>query len=145
MEPLKPQEAIFLVLPAVEGLERVAAEACGAFARHWSLPGPKVEGLKTAVSEACMNAVDHGAKPLGRDARIEIEMAHTSSGFVIKVWDPGEGINQPPSERPDIDKKVEGLETARGWGLFLISEFADEVSWNQPVDRGHLLTMKFDL
>jgi anti-sigma regulatory factor (Ser/Thr protein kinase) len=32
-----------------------------------------------------------------------------------------------PAEAPDIDAKLEGLQSPRGWGLFLIREMVDEL------------------
>ena len=41
---------------------------------------------------------------------------------------PGRGRPIPEARQPDIEAKLEGLQTPRGWGLFLIQNMVDDLS-----------------
>lgn len=105
-----------------EVMDRVAQ------AVHAVVPAGKLEALKTAVAEATMNAIEHGNL---NDATLLVEIrAWTDEhALVIRVTDQG-GNNEPlPDEVvPDIDAKLRGEQSPRGWGLFLIRNMVDDLN-----------------
>jgi anti-sigma regulatory factor (Ser/Thr protein kinase) len=84
------------------------------------------ERLKTAVSEAAMNAIEHGNR---FQAELPVAVAVTLDGrdLSVRITDHGGGRDIPEAETPDLDAKLEGKQTPRGWGLFLIKNMVDEM------------------
>jgi anti-sigma regulatory factor (Ser/Thr protein kinase) len=81
-----------------------------------------------------MNAMEHGNQ-YRPDLPVEIEIflatiSPAQRNLVVCIRDHGghhgeKDISQP--EVPDLDAKLAGLQTPRGWGLFLIKNMVDEM------------------
>jgi anti-sigma regulatory factor (Ser/Thr protein kinase) len=116
-----------LSVPSEPGNERRAMEEVAAAVGRLGLPGPTLERLKTAVAEATMNAMEHG-----NHYRVElpviIEVAASDAELSVKITDEGSGPPAFDSETPDLAAKLEGVQTPRGWGLFLIKSMVDEMN-----------------
>ena len=121
------------------GYERVAMACSASFAQMMGLPPERIEDLKTMVAEAAINAMEHGNK--GRpDAKVTVSMDCQDDTINVTVMDEGDGIKKFPP-KPDIEKIIEDLESPIGFGLFLISQLADQVEFNQVTDGGHVVKM----
>lgn len=121
------------------GYERVAMACSASFAQMMGLPPERIEDLKTMVAEAAINAMEHGNK--GRpDAKVTVSMDCQDDTINVTVMDEGDGIKKFPP-KPDIEKIIEDLESPIGFGLFLISQLADQVEFNQVTDSGHMVKM----
>jgi anti-sigma regulatory factor (Ser/Thr protein kinase) len=87
-----------------------------------------LERLKTAVAEATMNAMEHGNK-YRSEVPVEVRVEVVDRDLMVRITDRGSG---PPPSRggdvPDLEAKLEGMQTPRGWGLFLIKSMVDEMS-----------------
>jgi serine/threonine-protein kinase RsbW len=128
-----------MVLPTRIGYERIAMECSASFAKCWGTVAERIEDLKTAVAEACLNAMEHGNK--GRpEARVVVTLDMVNGSIVVQVKDEGSGIPEIPPD-PDIQKKIEELEPARGLGLFLIRHLMDQVEFNKFTEQGHVVRM----
>ena len=126
-------------LPTRIGYERIAMDCSASFARIWGIVAERIEDLKTAVAEACLNAMEHGNK--GRpEARVVMTLQLEDASIVVQVKDEGDGIREIPPD-PDIQRKIEELEPARGLGLFLIRHLMDEVELNKMTPDGHVVRM----
>ena len=132
-------QTVEVSLPSELGYERVAMECSAAFAKMAGFDQQRIDDLKTAVSEACMNAIEHGNKE-DPDARVVVTISYDGESFKVEVMDQGEGIVQMPKE-PDIDQKIQKLETPRGLGLFLIKQLMDQVEFGKKGDAGHVVRM----
>jgi len=87
--------------------------------------------------------MEHGNK--GRpEARVVVTLDLEDDLMTIQVQDEGKGISQMPVE-PDIRKKIENLEPARGLGLFLIKNLMDQVELNKITEDGHIVRMAIRL
>lgn len=134
--------SIEISLPSRVGYERLAMECSASFARMVGFTNARIEDIKTAVSEACLNAIEHGNE--GRpDARVVVTMNSRNGAIVISIMDEGSGIAEFPSD-PSIERKIEGQETPRGLGLFLIRQLVDDVEYVPLVQRGHEVRMVFN-
>lgn len=113
-------------LPSVEGNERLAIDAVVEAVAPFGLSRARLERLKTAVGETVMNAIEHGNH---NDPALDVgvEVSSTGSSLTVRVSDQGGGTEIPDAETPDIEAKVAGEQTPRGWGLFLVAEMVDEV------------------
>ena len=106
-----------------------------------ALPPERLDALGTAVSETAMNAIEHGNRA-NPQLPCEVAVRRNAEAVVVEIGDFGRG-RQSPAETPDLDLKLAGLQTARGWGLFLASSLVDDVEEFTDGDR-HLvrLTMR---
>jgi serine/threonine-protein kinase RsbW len=140
------EHTIEVNLPNKMGYERIAMACSATFAKIVGFLPERIEDLKTAVSEACLNAMEHGN--LNRpDKRVLITMDYKDHIFRVTVMDQGEGMgnSQEIPEEPDIEKKIENLQTPRGLGMFLIKQLVDQVEYNQMTDEGHMVRMVLKL
>ena len=126
-------------LPTRIGYERIAMDCSASFARIWGTVAERIEDLKTAVAEACLNAMEHGNK-CRAEARVVVSLHLEDGSIVVQVKDEGDGILEIPPD-PDIERKIQELEPARGMGLFLIRHLMDEVELNKITKDGHVIRM----
>src|ERR687889_2417318 len=124
-----------LSVPSEPGNERMAMETVAEAISALDIRGGNLERLKTAVAEATMNAMEHG-NHYRSELPVELQVLATDRDFLVRITDRGSG--PPPTDAgdtPDIEAKLEGIQKARGWGLFLIKSMVDEM--NVTGDEGH--------
>ncbi len=114
-------------LPSRLGFEKVAMSTAAAMAMLMGFSEDRVEDLKTAVAEACINAIEHGNQ-MDASIPVGVILSMSPGELEVRVLDDGTGMHAPPSP-PDIDRKMNGEEQARGMGMFLIQALVDEVEW----------------
>lgn len=141
-----PQEDEQQVLASFElasqaGNERIAMEKAAAIALNWGLPESRIERLKTAVSEAAMNAIEHGNR-FQADLPVHIDIRANQDSLSIVISDHGGGASIPKSSEPDLEAKLAGMQSPRGWGLFLIEKMVDELKVSSD-DTHHRLELVF--
>jgi anti-sigma regulatory factor (Ser/Thr protein kinase) len=98
------------------------------------LPVARLERLKTAVSEATMNAMEHG-NHYREDLSVDIEVLTQPDAVKVLITDHGGQQDIPMTETPDLEAKLEGLQSPRGWGLFLIKNMVDDMQ--VTTDKDH--------
>lgn len=125
-------------LPSRSGSEREAADRAATVAREMGFSGERVEDLRTAVAEACMNAIEHG-NLFAERVLIGVTLTVGEAGLQVDIHDQGSGIGPVP--KPDIDRKIEGLERTRGLGIFLIKNLMNEVSFEIKPEGGNVVRM----
>jgi anti-sigma regulatory factor (Ser/Thr protein kinase) len=59
---------------------------------------------------------------------------------VVRVSDHGGDREIPEAVTPDIEAKLAGEQTPRGWGLFLIEQMVDEVN-NSRENGSHIVEL----
>ena len=100
------------------------------------LSDARLERLKTAVAEATMNAIEHGNgnRP---EIPVEVEVSQDGDEIIVAISDQGGQIHPDADdhEEPDLVKKLDGDQSPRGWGLFLIQNMVDEM--HQTSDGTH--------
>ena len=137
------REVIELAVPSRSGLEQVAMDAAAAVAKLMGFSEDRTEDLKTAVEEACINAIEHGNQE-NANVKVLVEFIADDSKLRVDVHDQGKGIRKD-IEKPDIDAKIAGKQTARGWGLFLIQNLMDEVEFDWDQETGGVTKMVIHL
>jgi serine/threonine-protein kinase RsbW len=116
-----------LSIPSEPGNERRAAEEVARAVSGLGLPERTLDRLKTAVAEATMNAMEHGNR-YDPEVPVEIRLLSSDSELFVRITDQGGSpVSDPEKEVPDIEAKLMGTQTPRGWGLFLIQNMVDEV------------------
>ncbi len=116
-----------LSIPSEPGNERRATEEVARAVSGLGLPERTLERLKTAVAEATMNAMEHG-NHYRAELPVLIEVSASDAELSIKITDEGSGPPAFHSETPDLEAKLEGMQTPRGWGLFLIKNMVDDMN-----------------
>ncbi len=142
----KPRRLDAFSLPSEPGNERLALARVAGTVKDLGLSEARLEKLKTAVAEATMNAIEHGN---GNHAEIpvEVEVSQDGDEIIVAISDQGgeaesgeaksgeaksgeaksgdAKASDAPTEEPDLLKKLDGAQSPRGWGLFLIRNMVD--------------------
>jgi anti-sigma regulatory factor (Ser/Thr protein kinase) len=141
-----PRRLDAFTLASEPGNERLALARVAGTVKDLGLSEARLERLKTAVAEATMNAIEHGN---GNRAEIPVEVEVTQDGddIIVTISDQGgeaqveHGEGDP--EEPDLLKKLDGGQTPRGWGLFLIRNMVDAMNVTTDGQRHTIwLTMR---
>ncbi|MCB8936845.1 MAG: SpoIIE family protein phosphatase [Ardenticatenaceae bacterium] len=115
------------------GNERVAMERVAEVVTGL-LPDGRLQKLKTAVAEATMNAMEHGNKyDPDKPARLRVFVAETS--IRVTITDEGGGPPLKTADSPNLEAKLAGEQSPRGWGLFLIQNMVDEMHVHQDAQQ----------
>jgi serine/threonine-protein kinase RsbW len=138
---MAPDKKLELHIPSVPGYEKVAMDFAASVARMMGIGDDRVEDLKTAVAEACLNAIEHGNR-LDATMKVGVTLTVDDSRLQVAVRDEGRG-DAPASDRgaPSIEAKMEGRDTSRGWGIFLIESLMDEVKFESTPEGGNQVRM----
>lgn len=126
-----------------EGNERIAIEKVTEAVSGLGLGNAQVERLQTAVGESVMNAIEHGNENRS-ELPVDVEVLATLQAVVVRVTDHGQGPAIPEVETPDIEAKIAGEQTPRGWGLFLIGQMVDELR-TENADGAHTLELVINM
>jgi anti-sigma regulatory factor (Ser/Thr protein kinase) len=93
-----------------------------------------------------MNAIEHGN---GNRPEIPVEVEVTQSGgdIIVAISDQGgatqAGDGDREHEEPDLVQKLDGAQSPRGWGLFLIRNMVDAMDTTTDGQRHTIwLTMR---
>jgi serine/threonine-protein kinase RsbW len=149
----KPRRLDAFELPSEPGNERLALARVAGTVKDLGLSDARLEKLKTAVAEATMNAIEHGNHNRA-EIPVEVEVTQDGDNIIVAISDQGgkaEGgkaqrgedqrcedqggedqggedqAGDKAAEEPDLIKKLEGGQSPRGWGLFLIRNMVDAV------------------
>ncbi len=125
-----PNSGRFIVLDEFEvqsapGNERTAIDRVAAAVADVGLAPARLERLKTATGEATMNAMEHGNQ-YQADRPVQVVVSASEAAVCVRITDQGgdHGFGEP--EAPDLEAKLDGLQSPRGWGMFLIKNMVDE-------------------
>jgi serine/threonine-protein kinase RsbW len=113
-------------VPSEPGNERQAMELVASAIKDMGLTQQRLERFKTAVAEAALNAMEHG-NYYRAELPVLIEVSASDTQLSVKITDEGSGPPAFHSETPDLEAKLEGMQTPRGWGLFLIKNMVDDM------------------
>ena len=137
---------IAFTLASEPGNERLALARVAESVAGLGLPAARLERLKTAVAEATMNAIEHGNGNRA-DIPVEVEVRKDGDQITVAITDQGgdeaHQAHEGQNEEPDLLKKLQGAQTPRGWGLFLIRNMVDAMDVTTDGQRHTiLLTMR---
>ncbi len=113
-------------IPSAPDNEREAVAQVAAAVVELGLPAERLERLKTAVAEATMNAMEHGNR-YDPDLPVAIRVQTSADELSVSIADHGGGQEIPEADAPDLEAKLAGLQSPRGWGLFLIRSMVDDM------------------
>jgi serine phosphatase RsbU (regulator of sigma subunit)/anti-sigma regulatory factor (Ser/Thr protein kinase) len=126
-------------VPSAPGNERQAIDLVIQATAQLGLDERTLEQLKTAVGEATMNAMEHGNR-FQEDMPVLVRVLRRDDDLVIRITDQGEPFIPEDPETPNLEAKLAGVQSARGWGLFLIQNMVDEMNVIND-DTGHTIEL----
>ncbi|UCD98345.1 MAG: SpoIIE family protein phosphatase [Chloroflexota bacterium] len=126
-------------LPSRPGEERQASQRVLEALKPFDLPAAQERRLGTAVAEATMNAMEHG-NHYQEDIPVKIEVLQSDSAVAVRIRDFGKNPIEDVTVEPDIDAKLAGQQSPRGWGLFLIKNLVDDIKVTQD-DEYHTIEL----
>jgi anti-sigma regulatory factor (Ser/Thr protein kinase) len=144
MTQVAPRSLDAFTLASEPGNERLALARVAGTVKDLGLSDARLERLKTAVAEATMNAIEHGN---GNRPEIPVEVEVTQDGdeITVAITDQGGRDHAGPDDHtePDLVKKLDGDQSPRGWGLFLIRNMVDAMEVTTDGQRHTIwLTMR---
>lgn len=113
-------------LESAPGNERRAVQKVAEAIEKAGLLEKRIERLKTAVAEATMNAMEHG-NHYDPDLEVKIAVQASAGALSVRITDHGGNQEIPEHTNPDLDAKLAGTQSPRGWGLFLIKNMVDKM------------------
>ena len=127
-----------LHIPSILGSEKTAIDKAVTIAKKMGFSDDRIEDLKTAVAEACINAIEHGNK-FDLNTKVGVTLASDDTALEVIVHDEGNGIDQKkiPGDRKDQD----GFPLRRGYGMFLIKNLVNEMSFESKPGEGNEVRM----
>ena len=111
-------------LPSEAGVERLASEKVLQIIKDIPLNKTQIDRLTTAVAEATMNAIEHG-NHFDPEKPVIIKVTVSMNAVSVQITDQGGSPIIPERKDPDLEAKLAGLESPRGWGLFIIRKMVD--------------------
>ena len=114
-------------LPSEAGSERIAVKKVTEAVQPLGISEIQTERIMIAVAETTMNAIEHG-NHFEKDKLVEIELARKAARIVVRITDQGGSQPIPEHTEPDLEAKLAGRQSTRGWGLFLIRHMVDEMA-----------------
>jgi anti-sigma regulatory factor (Ser/Thr protein kinase) len=125
------------------GNEREAARQVLSAVERLGLPERRLRRMETAVAESTMNAMEHG-NGYDPEKPVRIVVRADADNLRVLVYDHGEGSPIPESTSPDLEAKLQGEQSPRGWGLFLIKNMVDELNVLSEKEQ-HTIELVFHL
>lgn len=86
-----------------------------------------------------MNAMEHGNQ-FQEELPVQIEVLSRENEVAVHICDFGKTPIEDSQAVPDIDAKIAGLQSPRGWGLFLIKNMVDEMHVRDG-DQHHMIEL----
>jgi anti-sigma regulatory factor (Ser/Thr protein kinase) len=126
-------------LASEPGNERQAIRKVAEAVEDLGLPPLRLERLKTAVGEATMNAIEHGNK-YRPELQVGIRVRASEEAVAVRITDQGSGPSPVKPQAPDLEAKIAGRQSPRGWGLFLMENMVDQMNAVRD-ETGHTLEL----
>lgn len=116
-----------LIIPMASNTELVAVKAIEEIARRADFDQDSIDQIKMALVEACINASEHSKL---RGGKIIIKFIVDLNKLVVYVCNEGKGFDPSLIAKPQRDGKTTGS-LYRGWGIKLMKNFMDEVTFEK--------------
>lgn len=120
------QELENFSMPSAAGNERQIAARVLEVVRPLSDGAGRLPRLETAVAEAALNAIEHGNK-YDPELQVEVGVLQHGKQVLVRIRDQGGGAPITNTGTPDLEAKLAGEQSPRGWGLFLIRNMVDDL------------------
>jgi serine/threonine-protein kinase RsbW len=132
------ERLVELQLPSTLGSEKTAIEEAVTIATKMGFSKDRIEDLKTALAEACINAIEHGNK-FDINSKVGITIASDETALEVTIHDEGDGID--PEKIPKKREEPNGFPIRRGYGIFLIRNLMNEMTFASEPSKGNDVKM----
>jgi anti-sigma regulatory factor (Ser/Thr protein kinase) len=121
-------------VPSASGNERIVMDRVAEALASYEIDRVRLERLKTAVAEATMNAIEHGNE-FKEELPVEVRLYASETAVRVLITDHGGDGEIPDTTSPDLEAKLAGRQSPRGWGLLLIRSMVDSVTTSHDGGR----------
>ncbi len=132
-EPLE----LRMIIPEASEIELVAARTLEEFGTRLPFREGDLARLKMALVEACLNAFEHGGS---EEHAVSLTFRVLPGALEIDIGNRGRAFIPATVVMPSVEEKF-GSARKRGWGLALIRELVDEMSFLER-DGGTCLRLR---
>lgn len=126
-------------VPSKPGNERIVMARVTEAVHALTLPSERLEGLRTATAEATMNAIEYGNSN-NPELTVAVEVWVSDAQVRVCITDHVAGETIPAVTAPNLEAKLAGRQSPRGWGLYLIRHLVDEVRFSRDPGTCFLTT-----
>jgi anti-sigma regulatory factor (Ser/Thr protein kinase) len=126
-----------LSIPMLKDMELAATKVAEGLSTLMNFDETKRDEVAMALLEACINSFEHSQS---LDRRVFIHFFVEPDQLRIVLRDHGIGFDRQSVAQPDIREKLHKGVRKRGWGLMLMENLMDEVTFSSS-DQGSTLTM----
>jgi len=125
----------------LRGVRQIISDAC-----QWAgLTESQCSQLEMAVDEACTNIIEHsyGGEAAADDMHehtIRLHMKHYRDRIVVEIYDHGSGFDYASRTPLQLDQWL-AEKQERGLGLYVITHFVDDVSYERGTRVGNYLRL----
>jgi serine phosphatase RsbU (regulator of sigma subunit)/anti-sigma regulatory factor (Ser/Thr protein kinase) len=130
-------------IASVRGNEREAIDRVSEAVASLAIPPRTLERVRTAVAETTMNAIEHGNLQRA-ELPVAVEVEAHGGELRVRITDLGGDREPGEAEQPDLEAKLAGRQTPRGWGLFLVRHMVDGLETATDGNR-HTVELAFRL
>lgn len=120
-----------MTIPKVKEAELVAAQCLEQIGKNLHLSEEAIGQLQMALIEACINAVEHSK---GEDDKIYLNFDLIGERMEISIESSGREFVSQETDEPFVGRTLKE-DSDRGWGIKLMSRFADSVGF-EKTERG---------
>jgi serine/threonine-protein kinase RsbW len=118
----------------------------GDLARQVGFPEEEVAKIEMAVDEACSNVVEHAYESRKewrwkhRDPEIRLDVRAEDGRLIIEINDHGQHFDFASYSPADIESRIKEMKP-RGYGIFIMRKFMDEVHYSSDDNTGNTLRL----
>jgi serine/threonine-protein kinase RsbW len=95
-------------------------------------PETTIYNVVLSVHEICTNIIEHAYGQQGGRIELIIQVNNSSGQLAIDLYDTGRPFTPEDVPEPDLDDVP-----IRGYGLFIVYQLMDQVSYSSDPDKNH--------
>jgi serine/threonine-protein kinase RsbW len=96
-----------------------------------------VYSVELALHETCVNIIQHAYRDRPGRIQVALTLRHDPPQLIVDVRDSGSSFDLSAVNAPDLEQ----VQT-HGYGLFLMAELMDEISYQQEAGGNHWRLVK---
>ncbi len=128
-------------IPANLNYLNILGPCLGAILKETTPPTEEVNlpySLELAVYETCTNIVQHAYSDFSGRIELELSLEKQPQRLVIDLYDTGRSFNMTDAPQPNLEIPQE-----HGYGLFLVHQLMDDVSYQPENGKNHWRLVKY--
>lgn len=135
------EKTIQLSIPSEYGYEELASMIARLLAQKLEFKHDRIGDLERAIEEVIINSIEHGYEG-STNGVIRVAFIINQTGLIVEIQDFGQGDTLDSFESPNVKELIRNGIIGRGWGLYLVRKFVDELHIESIPNNGTLVRMK---